>query len=117
MVKEALPKNKIVDPLSWALAVRLKSDVANRVFPALAMKIQGNLNIHVPPAASEQEVLLDGSNRFHSAAKVLHEQDVAIHVAKNIVRGDLLGLVKEAGQVSRSIPISLNGRDVVDSQF
>lgn len=117
MVKEALPKDKIVDPLGGTLAVGLKSEVANRIFPAFALEIQRQLNIHVPPAAGEQEVLLDRRNRFDGMPKVPHEQDVAIHVTKNIVSGELLGLVKDAGQIIRSIPVFLNGRDVPDPQL
>lgn len=93
------------------------SEVANRVFPPSALKIQGRLDVHVPAAAGEQKILLDGGNGFDAAAKVAHEQDVAIGVTENVARGELLRLVEDAGEVFCAVTVAANFENVADAQF
>ena len=117
LIIEPFREDEVVDPLRRTLAVGLESEVANRFFPAFALKVQGHAYIHVPAAASKKKIFLEAGNGFDGAAKVAHEQDVAIRVTKNVVSGEFLRLVEDAGEVLCAVTVAADFRDVADAQF
>jgi len=116
-VVETLEENEVVDPLWGPLPVGLNTEMANRVFPTCTMEIQGHLGVDAPAAPSEQKFFWELGDGFHGSAEVAHQQDVAIHIAENVVDGDLLSPVEDAGEILGAAAVAANVWNLTDAQL
>jgi len=92
---QALGKDEIINPLRRTLEVCLQSTGADIRFPIRSREINRGSNLGILAPADHQKILAPGTNPLHSGTEIGEQENVAIHVAEQVVPRGSLGAIEE----------------------
>ena len=74
-------------------------------------------NVHVPAPAGHQKFMGLRSDALEGHAEIIQQQDVAIYMAEEFVKRELLGAIVNARQILRTVSVSARVGYMPDAKF
>ncbi|PYT62378.1 MAG: hypothetical protein DMG35_07725 [Acidobacteria bacterium] len=110
-------KQKIIDPLGRSPPAFPQYPGAQPRLPIPDLEIHALADLGIPAPPHHQKFRMRRPHALHCIAKILHQNDVAIDVAENIVPRDLLRPAKHGVQSLGAQFVALDAGLVAKSQF